>query len=401
VGWHPDRVSESSGLLPFEIAVSHVSSFWRAVAVGTPSLWTRLLIHPAQSPQWIQVYLSRSKSCPLDMFFYGTVEPVTPAWNSLLKTMLLLVHRLRRLHVSGDTRFVYAMLSHYQMLAAPLLHEIFLHGSGQTHIIVPPLFTGGAPALSSMRLGDISMNSGLPPLSGITKMVLHNIASDGLWRVDRIHAVFSAAPSLVELSVHGPVVESPVMYTHARIKLQSLRSLWVSATQPEILILVEAPLIDFLSLSNIPITSEWVNIATYEPVAAIYHKIQTLVCAYTVPLHFAFHLYVSVTHFMVLHCNALRILDEMVCELFGADPPWPDLDTLTLYPFFNPGANNAVLEGTLRSLVSLRIKMGCPIRKLRLDANSLALFPPDSVERLNEQVEVEALAMAPTDDGMP
>lgn len=63
--WSPQRRK------PFEILVSSVSRRWRDVTLRTPQLWTDLRINVSKftAGDMLALYLSRSKSCLLDIAF--------------------------------------------------------------------------------------------------------------------------------------------------------------------------------------------------------------------------------------------------------------------------------------------------------------------------------------------
>jgi hypothetical protein len=68
VSWNPRSPQRSK---PFEILVSSVSRRWRNVALQTPQLWTDLRINVSKftAGDMLDLYLSRSKSCLLDIAF--------------------------------------------------------------------------------------------------------------------------------------------------------------------------------------------------------------------------------------------------------------------------------------------------------------------------------------------
>jgi hypothetical protein len=53
--------------LPFKVLVSHVSTRWRTVALGIPTLWTRLDFAEGPPFDKSRTWLERSKECPLDI----------------------------------------------------------------------------------------------------------------------------------------------------------------------------------------------------------------------------------------------------------------------------------------------------------------------------------------------
>ena len=112
--------------VPCELVVSHVSTLWRDVVTNTPSMWSN--INLSGHYELIQIYLSRSKAYPLDVlidheFRVQSYTEVTTISDIILDEIVLHVHRLRSLHVMGLVNDIYATLSRFRDLAAPLLRE--------------------------------------------------------------------------------------------------------------------------------------------------------------------------------------------------------------------------------------------------------------------------------------
>jgi len=58
---------EGESELPFEVLISHVCKRWRAVALDTPILWTRLSFEKGTSRDRHQAYIERAKNAPLEI----------------------------------------------------------------------------------------------------------------------------------------------------------------------------------------------------------------------------------------------------------------------------------------------------------------------------------------------
>jgi hypothetical protein len=101
------------------IAVSHVSSFWRAVALASPLLWTLV---DCGHPRWVPIFVARSKQAPLVVraIFDRHVVP-----GQDLAALFPQAHRVKELHLVGPKQ----ILQYFQPLLAapaPLLERAFL-----------------------------------------------------------------------------------------------------------------------------------------------------------------------------------------------------------------------------------------------------------------------------------
>jgi hypothetical protein len=384
--------------IPIEIAVSHVSTFWRDAAIDTPSLWTKVLVHSAQPSELIQIYLTRSKAYLLDVVVNHDISGFVNISDARLNMIVSHIDRLRLVHVVGFINQIYRTLSLFHNLAAPQLKELVLQGRGlEWHPYRhTPIFAGGAPALSSLRLNRIGLCTCIPPLSAITSMSLYDIRLSGLWTYQHFLTVLSAAPLLAELSIHGLLVDHRDAQANGPVHLHSLRSLWLSGTDSHvcyILYSLSLPHIEFLSLS-LPTPSPNERVFLLNSTGAPrYPTVRSLVFTRTIsPSRFP-SLLPSLTHLTILHCNPLIALQQVFTMSISVTP-LPDLETLTLFPLHQSNWR------MMCNLVNLRIQQGFPLRKLRLDYESWSLFPPESAETLNGQVEVEVLMEAPTDHEM-
>jgi F-box-like len=385
--------------IPIEIAVSHVSTFWRDAAIDTPSLWTKVLVHSAQPSELIQIYLTRSKTYLLDLVVNHGTNGFVYISDTCLNMIVSHIDRLRSLHVMGSINKIYTTLSLFHNLAAPQLKELVLRGRGlewHPYHHTPHVFAGGAPALSSLRLDGIGLRTCMPPLSAITSMSLHDIQLSGLWKYQHFLTVLSATPLLAELSIHGLLVDHWDAQANGPVHLHSLRSLWLSGTDSHvshILYSLSLPHIEFLSLC-LPTPSPNERAFLLNSTGAPrYPTVRSLVFTLIIsPSRFP-TLFPSLTHLSILHCNSLVALQQVFTVSILA-MPLPDLETLTVFPLHQSNWQ------MMCNLVNLRIRQGFPLRKLRLDYESWSLFPPESAETLNGQVEVEVLMEAPTDHEM-
>jgi hypothetical protein len=166
-GFHPRRDK------PFEILVSSVSRRWRQVALQTPRLWTDMRINVSKfnSGYMLDLYLSRSKSCFVDIAFaqlgpderkYDHFDTNNFAW--CLRKLVPCAARWRQIVVEGVS-VMPATFSPLAGLYAPALETLVM--DCYCHPQVMEVFSAGAPLLSSMELVETYF---VPPLDKVISL---------------------------------------------------------------------------------------------------------------------------------------------------------------------------------------------------------------------------------------
>ena len=116
--------------IPFEVLLSHVSTRWRAVALGTPSLWVNIDIYSFRSLQCTSSYLERSNPCPItvriDIWDSDRIHTCDPALT--LDVINLAIQHAARwrclLLFTYHWRTAENVLSHLSNVTAPLLRRL-------------------------------------------------------------------------------------------------------------------------------------------------------------------------------------------------------------------------------------------------------------------------------------
>lgn len=138
--------------LPFEILISHVSGLWRQVALGTPTLWTKIRRQRRHSNlEAIEEYLKRSKANPIDINIRIFGEPDNI--KSLCHLTQPHLSRCQRLDIhSSNEREDLKIL---QMLGQPdfsmpllMTLKLNLRSSFESKLLIQ----GGAPLLENLYL---------------------------------------------------------------------------------------------------------------------------------------------------------------------------------------------------------------------------------------------------------
>lgn len=144
-----------------EVCVSHVTSHWRQVALGTPKLWTRIFRAHMLLEQ-MEAYLERSKIVPIDLH----VESGHMSVNADSYTELIRPHMARCRHLSIHAYYSDHLFAQLNLLAgqrAPFLRSLELVCTkfpdlehSEFHVS-PDVLSGGAPLLTALRVHAITV----------------------------------------------------------------------------------------------------------------------------------------------------------------------------------------------------------------------------------------------------
>lgn len=254
--------------LPFEVVLSHVSSLWRAVAITTPTLWTRIDIYSSRL-DCAANYLQRSGSHILldirvDIYnadkriLIRSVHKRKNLIQSIVKTLFPYIHRARSLLV----------LSCFELTALTLLSPLY-------DSVAPNLqrlrMNIGHPATTSPRTaGFEAFSKGLPqltfletdlpncvPLSlqNLTTLHLHTLTDTLDLSYQSFIAMITTPPSLCNLSIKGSLDIShwPWHLNGPGFSMKNLKALRLpdkSMFSAKILLAISAPNLQSLWLGS-------------------------------------------------------------------------------------------------------------------------------------------------------
>ena len=202
--------------LPVEVILSHVSSFWRVVAITTPALWTRIDIYSSRS-DCAANYLQRSGSQMLldirvDIYnadkriLIKSAHKRDALIQSIVKTLFPHIHRARSLLVLSCFELTaLRLLSHLDNSVAPHLQRLRMN-IGHPATIGPR--TAGFKAFSKGLPQLTFLETDLPdcvPLSlqNLTTLHLHTLTDTLNLSYQSFVAMITSPPSLCNLSIQG------------------------------------------------------------------------------------------------------------------------------------------------------------------------------------------------------
>ncbi|KIY72388.1 hypothetical protein CYLTODRAFT_440638 [Cylindrobasidium torrendii FP15055 ss-10] len=210
--WTPHR-------RPVELDISHVSSTWRTVALGTAQLWTYIHVHMAatkynQSPTMITrklallaMYLERSSQASLRIRLEASGNFM---WTEALGQCASHLWRCTEFSVSAKFNFspIEPILECLRNLRAERLRYLSVricyyphtpHLVEQFLSTSPAIFTLGAPSLCFARLAGVA-GPLQPPLQSVTTLSIDGTNMTEVSLV-QLGALLESAPQLVNLSL--------------------------------------------------------------------------------------------------------------------------------------------------------------------------------------------------------
>ncbi|KAI0637345.1 hypothetical protein C8Q77DRAFT_1097128 [Trametes polyzona] len=180
--------------------ITHVCNRWRAVAIGTPVLWTRISFTHSGG---VDAFLQRSKNQPLHV----TVHTRELVLVSTIRSLTKEIHRTRSLKVAIPASFALNVVAKKLFGHTPQLEELCLerlpqHEEERRFTVAFPMEPAdfdGAPALRSLKLRGIP----LPYLPrGPNKLT--NVDLGGfLPSLSILLDLLERSPQLKRLSLHG------------------------------------------------------------------------------------------------------------------------------------------------------------------------------------------------------
>lgn len=205
-------VSRMHGKL-FEVAATHVSAHWRAIALETPLLWNNISVRVSTRTQKrlvrrMSAFLMRSGQCLLNIsILIARSAEVGPFIDAMIP------HAKRWYRVSMSLAFkdpdeVYAPL---RSVVAPVLVHLSLRvgdpkdapfSRSEFPPMCPLILEHGAPSLSFARVGGLVFGNFTPPLCNVTTLHIETWSKNTITPA-QFQSMLSAIPRLAHLSLTG------------------------------------------------------------------------------------------------------------------------------------------------------------------------------------------------------
>ncbi|KAK0204720.1 hypothetical protein DFS33DRAFT_1273775 [Desarmillaria ectypa] len=231
----------------FGITASHVSSTWRAVATGTPMLWSSIFINLSivlkhtnssfvKKLELLNMYLSRSGECLLSIRLQ--VNGNYP-WPEFLDIMAAHLWRCNELSISIANNFssIEDVIKKLRVLTVQHLERLSIrikfhphhpHQQTQYELVKPQILSGGADSLSFVRLSGVS-GPLQPPLGNVTTLHIDGTHMDEL-HLDQCRVFLGSMTKLINLSLSRMKLKPGLPRESTPIHLPNLQSLRISST---------------------------------------------------------------------------------------------------------------------------------------------------------------------------
>ncbi|PPQ84586.1 hypothetical protein CVT25_015789 [Psilocybe cyanescens] len=250
----------------FELSASHTCPFFRAVALGTPGLWTSLQINGSCSLEWVSECIGRSGSCWLDIIVeIGEHFPLDVDDLNVMMN-LIVPHSRRWRSLSLSSPYEPAHNSIVALLGsspAPGLRYLSLNVNDvekpdqnaiDSHVSNPQIFEDGTPRLNFVRLRGLAPHLFRPRLETLETLHLDHIGHIPIL-YSTFRGVITQSPFLEHLSVYGDIISRNTWPGRADIiQLLKLRSLRVCGVGGEmysgLLLGIDTPQLESLTLKD-------------------------------------------------------------------------------------------------------------------------------------------------------
>ncbi|KII88443.1 hypothetical protein PLICRDRAFT_41601 [Plicaturopsis crispa FD-325 SS-3] len=401
----------------YPLTLSRVTSYWRAVAIGTPSLWSCIDME-WMSDFLVALYLERSKGWTLDIHDVPLNQPGSRPRPHVFMTTD--IHRWRSLHILRENGWsLHRTLRNIVHTKAPSLENLSL-AVAHVDLSAPigPRLGDGLPRLTYLRLeGLFPGELVLAWFRSIT--ILHFSAIHYITSYGEFQHMLESFPSLKKLVLQDCICE-PMETPPSKIELASLETVIVRGTIGRtvliktILQLFRAPRLANLMLSSVKgdvYSHVLCTIATFFPsLRSIkvggFPSMRDLGTTHAASLVSGF---VQRTPYIedVDVCvgsgpNGIHLLNVLATtSLPDPSTSWPHLRTLTISSP-SPTYMRSLFEvdpfslvACLTNFLDMRARIGLPIQTLRIHSRDLACFPPAGAAALHTRVRVDAFTTTP------
>jgi len=397
-------------MLPYGILMSQVSSRWRAVALGTPQLWTRIHIDVRRhgSSQMVSHYLRRSGALPLDLSIHHSVQQASIAETAyIFHAIGLHIDRWRNLQITCSLRiFLRQFIQSIPLSPAPLLQTLQISlGEGNIYDkddTLYNIFKRGAPSLKSVRLRGVGLQC-LQSLNSVTSLHLHDTGSMRITS-PLFSAILHGLPALTHLVLSGNIILDRAL--NVKVDLPALLSLcvrppdWSSDHFAYLLNMISAPVLETLLLEQTTVgeIKELARLAFGAPNFPSLRSLTLLPSGkFTLPTWQTLsHMFPAVTHISLADPTTREFLDALSgkeVKMSLSAPLWPYLHTLTLIRRI--GVCLDFDQTALYTATSSRIASNMPISRLQFPKLMIDHFKPDDLHRLQQLVDVEEVTVYP------
>ncbi|KAG6896636.1 hypothetical protein C0992_006973 [Termitomyces sp. T32_za158] len=381
----------------FEVLVTHVSSHFRKVAIGTPQLWSDITISSRISSAELETYLVRTSGCALDVRIEtGLSVPMNPLMIAQIDAVITHSNRYRQLIINcAFESSAQLVVRRFSRVIMPILKHLSI-AIDTVQGLFPPdgrkPFGAEMPCPSFLRLRGVSLVLFCVQLQNITTLHLdQTVFTPILYSTFRRMIISSSA--LQNLSLYGDLFSSVTTPWTALaigdpIDIPKLRRLRISGVGGEMYSGVLRGIIA-VSLTSIVLK----NLKQYDlhpfmasPSSSLkFPLLRELVLIdpdMTIDeYNQLFYTFPKTTSFAIYHRETADVLRLLADDPIDGFIPWPELNTLSVLVDEN--------DDVVADIVKRRREIGFPLEKMRLGTTDLLSSMPHFTW-LREHVIVES-----------
>ncbi|KAG6919502.1 hypothetical protein DXG01_005092 [Tephrocybe rancida] len=238
------RAAESAeSTNPLEwIRLTHVSRYWRAVALDCPSLWSNLVF---TRPRWSEEMLKRSKMASLAV--KADLTCITPKIFEAARLALLHGPRIHNLQLRAGSATIERLLTAEDSFELPMIQSLSLSvphatrfGTDDGFTIPETVLTGETPYLRKLELNKVNIGWESNLLKGLTHLTIHDVPAASRPSTDQLMDALERMPRLEVLDIQDALPPSPTESSSVDriIDLARLVRLSITSTVPECINLV-------------------------------------------------------------------------------------------------------------------------------------------------------------------
>ena len=189
------------------LKLSHVSRYWRDLALATPLLWTSIPVE--KGPSFVSACLERSGDVLVDIVSRRFVLTADP----LLDVLRQHAYRCRTLQFPAfSNEAAEQLLADVVAPANSLKHLVLQVQTPSNNYALPPLALPNRDwaALCGLQLKGIALPRRVSPMPNLTSLKLSDIVAGHRWALEALLDSIAECPHLVHLSISDSC-PSPVM----------------------------------------------------------------------------------------------------------------------------------------------------------------------------------------------
>ena len=368
----------------FPLVLGKVSRYWRQVAYGAPTLWSKVDVSLCRDLGGLQIYLGKSKDSPIDLNITFTPTLSQRDTSTLIGILQPHYRRCRSITVKSDISYesttqISSILGSMCKGHYPMLQHIYV--DGMEIDMDGPLFAIVADAvnLTSVRLRGLGLIYCRPPLTAVTELHLAVLTQPMLY-LD-FSKMLRSCRSLVTLCVYDDFVRGWPAGLHDTYDMPFLRDLRIFGGMLEVsdfLLSISAPDLEGLTIAPI-VLGDLTRLRREISNAPRFPALKSLTLA---PAHGklatvadANACFPSIKLLILPNYNKLS---DRSFETTDSRPFWPELDGLAVRDIDEPDL--------LYEFVRYRQGLGVPLRSLYLDPLSMSRMT--RIEWLKDQLSL-------------